>query len=78
MMPLIFFLYRKPNIFNLYKCNLKKNLSHYRLTLDYPQDLKLLTEGIKALYIKKPKFNLSDIIKFLDENPKIRSLNSNI
>ena len=72
------FFWKKPNIFNLYKCNLKKNLSHYRLTLDYPQDLKLLTEVIKALYIKKPKFNLSDIIKFLDENPKIRSLNSNI
>ena len=47
---------------------------NYRLTLDYPEDLKLFKIIIKKL---KNKVNLKNIIKLLDNNPDLAKINMN-
>ncbi|TGN18251.1 cytidylyltransferase domain-containing protein [Leptospira idonii] len=48
------------------------------LTLDTPEDYATLTSIVDSLYPKKNDFSLRDIIKFLDENKQISSINSEI
>ena len=45
---------------------------NYRLTLDYPEDLKLFKIIIKKL---KNKANLKNIIRLLDNNPDLPKIN---
>jgi spore coat polysaccharide biosynthesis protein SpsF len=47
---------------------------NYRLTLDYPEDLKLFKIIIKKL---KNKVNLKNVIKLLDNNPDLAKINMN-
>lgn len=66
--------FNKIKSFNLYAPK-ELNRPDIRLTLDYPEDFVVL----KKIYFKFKKnkyFNLKKIIKFLDENPKIKKINS--
>ena len=54
----------------------EEDLSDFRLTLDYPEDLELVTSIFNALYKNNPLFSLSDIISYLRSQPKVRELNS--
>jgi len=56
----------------------KKDLSHFRMSVDHKEDFDLVTQVYKALYPIKPLFSLNDIVKFLDENPTIYKLNQHI
>ena len=49
------------------------NRPNYRLTLDYPEDLKLLKIILKNI---TNKANLKNIIQFLDKNPDLVKINS--
>lgn len=53
---------------------LKENLTSYRLTIDYPEDLEVARKILN--HFKGSTFDYIDIVKFLDKNPKIKSLNS--
>lgn len=46
-----------------------------RLTVDEPADLKLIRQIYHRLYPRKPNFNLQDIITFLDQHPKLTTIN---
>ena len=70
------FFWRKKNLFSTFRCSLKKDLSAYRITLDYTKDFEVISAIIQALHLKDPFFSMNDIIRFLDENPKIKLLNS--
>ena len=65
--------YKKIRYFNLVAKNkyLKPDL---RLTLDYPEDLKLYRIIIKKL---KKEVNLKNIIRFLKKNPNLVKINAN-
>ena len=65
--------FKKMRYFNLVG---KKSLfrPNYRLTLDYPEDLKLFKIIFKKL---KNKVNLKSAIKFLDKNPDLVKINMN-
>ena len=65
--------FRKIKYFNLVG---KKSFfrPNYRLTLDYPEDLKLFKIIIKKL---KNKVNLKNVIKLLDNNPDLAKININ-
>ena len=58
-----------------------KNKNHIRpglrMTLDYPEDLKFINAIFDALYEKGKVFSLSEILKFLDNNPEIIEINKN-
>jgi len=45
-----------------------------RLTIDYPEDLILCREIYRHFQDKVPLIPLEDIIRFLDENPKLKEL----
>lgn len=47
----------------------------WRLDLDYPEDLVLLTKIFEALYPKNPGFSLRELIEFLDGHPELKSIN---
>lgn len=69
------FIWRKKSFFKLFKCNLKKNLSHYRLTVDYKEDFNLIKEIIT--HFKKNEINISlqNIESFLEKNEDIYAIN---
>ncbi len=73
-----FYFWQNPEIFKIYHYKSERNLSEYRLTLDYIEDYELLKIIYKYLYKKNKKFTLEDIIDFLDKNPKIKNINAQI
>ncbi len=53
----------------------KIKYSKYRLTVDTPDDFKLISILIEHFYDKWEDFYMEDVIKFLVENPKLLSIN---
>jgi len=68
-----------PGKYSLFNVNAKKkyNRSDIRLTLDYPEDYEVIKSVFEALYPLNPDFTADDIVSYLDENKKIKSLNKN-
>eukprot|EP00003_Mantamonas_plastica_P030355 TRINITY_DN749_c0_g1_i3.p1 TRINITY_DN749_c0_g1~~TRINITY_DN749_c0_g1_i3.p1 ORF type:complete len:950 (-),score=328.36 TRINITY_DN749_c0_g1_i3:178-3027(-) len=52
------------------------NQGDQRWTLDYPQDLEMITTVFDALFDANPYFDKADIIAYLKENPKVREINA--
>ncbi len=48
---------------------------HYRLTLDYPEDLELTKLAYAALLPKNRAFKTKDVIDWLDAHPEIAAIN---
>jgi len=69
------FIWRKNSFFKLFKCNHKKNLSHYRLTIDYMEDFKLLKKIIIHFMKNKINISLENIDNFLKKNENIYAIN---
>lgn len=51
---------------------------HLRLTVDYPEDFELVAKIFANLYILGKVFPLGDIIKFLEDNPELLKINSEV
>lgn len=66
------------NKFNIGEIEIFKDLGGYRLTLDEPEDFKLLTKVFKKLYQNDKLIKIDNVIKFLKLNPDIMKINSNI
>ncbi len=74
-----FFFWKNPDIFKIGQyVNSNKNQAGYRLTLDYPGDYELLKAVYQALYLKDPLFTMRDILTFLDNNPDVKRLNTEV
>ena len=57
--------------FKIKRYDLKKNISKYRLTIDYAKDFNLFKK-IVQYFGKKVKFvKMSDLITYLSENPRL-------
>lgn len=56
----------------------EQDYSKYRLTLDTPEDFKLINCIYENLYNDNNFFGLEEIVNFLTENPHLRLINSNI
>jgi len=54
------------------------NLSHYRWTLDEPKDYDFLKTIFSNLYINEKVFLSNEIIDFIEKNPSVMTINSNI
>lgn len=50
----------------------------YRLTVDTPEDLKLIRKIYQRLYAGERVFSLSEVVKLLDENPNLRAINAHL
>ena len=49
-----------------------------RLTVDTPDDFKLVSEIFQRLYPANPRFRLADILKLMREHPELRGINSHV
>ena len=73
-------LYFKEDFFKVHFIEAEKRLkrTHYRLTVDTPEDLELMREIYKALYKPGEIIPLDEVICFLDNHPELVRINSHI
>jgi len=67
-----------PNIFRSGTLDFFKGLSHHRWTLDEPHDYKLLSIIFENLYREKSPFLTHEILQFIQNNPDLSLINSQI
>jgi spore coat polysaccharide biosynthesis protein SpsF len=72
-----FYIWQNPKIFKIFYFQHEKDLSHYRLTLDYKEDFDFLKK-IYEQFGNNKNFSLEEIIEFLDINPEIKNINSEV
>lgn len=72
------FIRNNPDLFKTHSVRKEgKPLDDLRLCLDTEEDLKLISEIYGKLY-KNHSIRLNEIIEFLDKNPGLKNINSNI
>ena len=69
------YIWRKNKKFKLYRFNLKKNLSKYRFTLDYKEDLILIKKILINLYNKRKKITMDNVVNYIEKNRDIYLIN---
>ena len=69
------FITMQPKKFKKDRVDSEKDLSKYRLNLDYKEDFELIKSVLEKF---DEKANLDDIINWLDKHPEILKLNSHI
>lgn len=52
-----------------------KIYSHYRWTLDYPEDFEFIKRIYDELYLEKPAFAAKDIIELISQKPELLKIN---
>ena len=72
------YLHRNLSLFNTHSFKGPFDYSHIRLTLDTPEDLKLIQLIYDALYPQNPDFLLEDILDVLRKNPEWMEINSQV
>ncbi len=55
-----------------------EDLYHVRLTLDRPEDYKVLKKVFEGVYTKKRDFSFEDVMEFLRRNPDVLKINAHI
>lgn len=73
-----FYFWKNPDLFKVYRYDLKTDLSKYRLTIDYEEDYLLIKKIIEHFHDDKLLFTMEDIIAFLKSNPDIAEINQHI
>ncbi|MFB3917618.1 MAG: cytidylyltransferase domain-containing protein [Terriglobales bacterium] len=63
--------WRQKNIFRCGMLTSECDYGHLRLTVDYPQDLQVITAIYSELYNPARPFSFEDVIAFLAEHPEI-------
>ena len=72
-----FYFKNNPDIFNLNRVKLPRFLvRNHRLTVDYKQDIEMLSKLLKVLKKKKKRLSIENIFQELDSNKYLRSINS--
>ena len=70
------YIWKRPNQFKIGRYKNNDDLSHYRWTVDEPEDFEFVTCVYEALYPQKPDFNMVDILELLKENPELTKINA--
>ena len=74
------YIYTHPELFRLHNVTsaLSAEDAYLRLTVDTPDDFKLVSEIFQRLYPANPRFRLADILKLMREHPELRGINSHV
>lgn len=72
------YIYQHLDLFKIAHFKNAEDLSHYRITVDTPEDFELLKRIIETLYPTDPHFNLDSIIELLTKHPDWITLNAEI
>jgi spore coat polysaccharide biosynthesis protein SpsF (cytidylyltransferase family) len=69
-----------PSFFKIEKVPVSEDMKrpHYRLTVDTPEDFELIKIIYRKMYKPGKIISLKEVIKFLDNNPALLKINSNI
>lgn len=67
-----------PKIFRLGSKNFFPEYKNFRLTLDEPEDLELITRIYEKFFVKDSLFPIEEVFYFLKNNPKLVHMNSHI
>jgi len=73
-----FYFWKNPSLFSTFRYDLSRNLSRYRLTVDEPEDLEVVSGVLTELFPVNPKFTMWDIVTFLEERPGLLSRNAHV
>lgn len=73
-----FFMWMQPERYKIHRVDCERDLSQYRLNLDYAEDYELIKSVFEALYEKDKFFTMNDTINWLHNHPVILQLNSHI
>ena len=66
-----------PDNFDIINVPLDKNLSYLRLTVDYQEDLDLVTKIFEKIHKEGKVFGLNDILDLLRKEPELIEINKN-
>ena len=70
------YIFNNPSLFKINDIDLPEQwIRDYRLTLDYPEDLELLKKIEEHFETSGKPYNIKNLFDFLDNNPKIASIN---
>jgi spore coat polysaccharide biosynthesis protein SpsF len=69
---------RHPERFKLGTLFYPDNSSHYRLTVDTPEDFQLIQAIFKQLYPVNPAFGYPEIIRLLESRPELSQINAHV
>ena len=75
-----FYIYRHPEIYSRRNVPAPPALKRpdLALTLDTPEDYRLIGAVFEALYPKNPAFTLADVLALLDRRPEIAAMNAHV
>jgi glutamate-1-semialdehyde 2,1-aminomutase len=69
------FIYSQPDRFRIANYAHNKDLSHFRWTVDEPEDFELVAKIYEELYPMNPDFRMNDILRLLEKKPELLKLN---
>ena len=72
------YIYQNPDKFSTKSFLNDEDLSHFRWTVDTPEDFKLIEEIYNALYPVKVIFLMEDILDLFKKNPDLTKINQHI
>jgi spore coat polysaccharide biosynthesis protein SpsF len=74
------YIYEHPERFRLLHVisGLRHQDSHYRLTVDTPEDFEVVGRVFEALYPSRPDFGLPEIVDYLHKNPEVAAINQHV
>ena len=72
------YIINNPDLFKLENLENKIDLSQKRWTLDEPKDFEFIKKVFSNVYVDNNNFTMNSVLKFLEENPNIESINQHI
>lgn len=69
------FIHTQPDRFAITNFTHPTDLSSLRWTVDEPADFAFVTKIYQHLYNQNPNFSISDILKLLEQNPQLSTIN---
>ena len=72
------YIYEHPQKFSIGCYEGTKDLSHYRWTVDTPEDFELVSRLLSSLWPANPLFNIDDIVKEMLKHPDWAQLNAHV
>jgi spore coat polysaccharide biosynthesis protein SpsF len=72
------FFYQHPDDFRIREKHYRPDTSAYRLTVDTPDDFRLVETVISNLEPLDPEMPLNRILAFLDNNPELQKINKHV
>jgi spore coat polysaccharide biosynthesis protein SpsF len=69
------FIYKQPGLYKIGNYKQEKDFSHFRWTVDEPEDFDFVNRVYKSLYFDNPDFKTEDILNLLNQYPKLTEIN---